>query len=115
MVTGSGIVGVVILNSPRLLTKDIEMTKQIKKPRIKLKWGTLKGCDNIDTGSEYYKKLEAYLADGSTLSCMQDNPDLSRKQILCDAIDLFDGTIINDWSGEIMTAEQAKKYVMEYK
>ena len=37
-----------------------------------------------------------------------------QKEILCKVIDLIDGEIENDWSGEIMSKEEAKKYIMEY-
>lgn len=38
----------------------------------------------------------------------------SRRRALCNLIDAIDGEIMNDWSGEQMTKEEAKQYVMEY-
>jgi len=34
--------------------------------------------------------------------------------MLCEVIDLIDGEIQNDWTGEKMTKDEAKKYVLEY-
>lgn len=45
----------------------------------------------------------------------QDRPDEKRRKILCTLLDIFDGTIINDWTGKDMSNEEAKLYIMEYK
>lgn len=77
-----------------------------------LKWGTLKGW-NLE--SERAKDLlQKYAELGVTLDVMQQNDSPEQKQILCDLIDAVDGEIENDWSGEKMTKEDAKKYVLEY-
>ncbi len=78
-----------------------------------LKWGTVKGWDNIgDTCAEI---LNRYFADGQPLGCASDRPDAARREILCELIDSLKGTITNDWTGKKMTKEEAKKYVREYK
>jgi hypothetical protein len=79
-----------------------------------LKWGTLKGWD---------LKSEAALAAAQKLddlgprsmSAMAQRDTAEEKQALCDLIDAIDGEIMNDWSGEVMTKDEAKKYVLEYR
>ena len=77
-----------------------------------LKWGTVKGWNDATEKSQAI--LQRYFAGGEPLSCAMDKPDDARKVILCELIDQLDGEIQNDWSGEKMTKEDAKKYVMEY-
>ena len=74
-----------------------------------LKWGTVKGWDDLTERSQDI--LRHYFADGVPMSCMGDHPDEGRKVILCQLIDQFEGEIRNDWSGEIMSKDEAKKYV----
>lgn len=78
-----------------------------------LKWGTVKGWENFTERS--CAILQRYFADGEPLSCMADHPSDARKVILCELIDQLDGEIQNDWSGKMMTKDEAKKYVMEYR
>ena len=78
-----------------------------------LKWGTVKGWDFEDTDSDAFQSLMKYV-ENLPLSCAMDKPDEERKKLLCDVIDKMDGEIQNDWSGEILTKEQAKDYVMGY-
>ena len=80
-----------------------------------LKWGNLKGWDV--TGNEAATEaLKAYFDSGksaggySAMAWLDDN----EKQALCKLIDATNGEIQNDWSGEIMTKDEAKKYVLEY-
>ena len=80
---------------------------------ILLKWGTLKGWDL--RGNEATKaKLVEWEKLGSSLSAMAQHDTPEQKQLLCQAIDMFDGEIQNDWSGEKYTKEQAKDYIMKY-
>ena len=78
-----------------------------------LKWGSIKGW-NIPEDSECFELLKKWHGLGVRVSamCQEDTPE--QKTILCELIDKFDGTIRNDWDGEIYTKEQAKKYIMEY-
>lgn len=78
-----------------------------------LKWGTVKGWDFESTDCEGFSMLKQYLKN-SPLSCAMDHPDEDRKKLLCEIIEKIDGEIQNDWSGEIMTKESAKEYVMNY-
>lgn len=77
-----------------------------------LKWGTIKGWNNFSEKSQ--EIVGRYFADGISMSCAMDHPDDARKRILCELIDQLDGEIQNDWSGEKMTKDEAKQYVMEY-
>ena len=77
-----------------------------------LKWGTVKGWAYLSAASQ--KLLTEYYSDGEPLSCMTDHPSPERKSVLCELIDQIDGVIQNDWSGEILTKEAAKKYILEY-
>lgn len=77
-----------------------------------LKWGTLKGWDlETDRSREALKK---YADFGMKFSAMSQHDTPEQKAALCDLIDAIDGEIQNDWSGEMMTKEEAKRYVMEY-
>lgn len=79
-----------------------------------LKWGTLKGW-NLE--SEAAKRAaQVYMGAGShSLSAMAQRDTDEQKKALCDLIDAIDGTITNDWSGEDMSKDEAKRYVMEYR
>lgn len=78
-----------------------------------LKWGSLKGWSfENDTTRE---AAEKYFNSGThSLSAMNQHDTPEMKDALCDLIDAVDGEILNDWSGEQYTKEQAKKYVREY-
>ena len=78
-----------------------------------LKWGTLKGW-KIETEASR-EALKRYVESGMSASTMaqQDTPE--QKQLLCALIDVIDGPITNDWSGEEMTKDKAKKYVLDYR
>lgn len=78
-----------------------------------LKWGTIKGWHDLTDKS--HEIIKRFFADGVTASCAMDNPDDDRRAILCELIDQFEGSIKNDWSGEVMSKDEAKKYVNEYR
>lgn len=82
-----------------------------------LKWGTLKGWDV--TGNEKAKAaLREFHEDPVPLSVMAHRPTDRQKIALCAAIDAVaesGGEVQNDWSGENMTPDEAKAYVMEYR
>jgi len=80
--------------------------------QLLLKWGTIKGWDNLTDKSVAI--VERFFADGMCMSAAMDHPDGDRRAILCELIDQLDGEIQNDWSGEKMTKDEAKKYVSEY-
>ena len=79
-----------------------------------LKWGTLKGWRFTKDGpaSEAFKR---YCESGeTTISAMAQHDNTQQKFALCDIIDALEGEITNDWSGEVMTKDEAKDYVMNY-
>lgn len=82
---------------------------------LTLKWGTLKSWD---FNSEKARALnKEYHEIGSYASAMvQSRMETPRqKEIICELIDLCEGdTIYNDWSGEDMSKQEAKDYVMNY-
>lgn len=86
-----------------------------EKPGLLLKWGTLKGWSHltalcIAVCDEY---ADLILSMSAATQVMTPR----HKEWLCKLIDVVaeeGGTIQNDWSGEEMTAEAAKKYVTEY-
>jgi hypothetical protein len=80
---------------------------------LELKWGTVKGWSDLSEKSQ--EILKRFFADGVPMSAMADHPDEARRTILCELIDQLDGEIQNDWSGEMMTKDEAKKYVREYR
>jgi hypothetical protein len=79
---------------------------------LQLKWGTVKGWNGLSEKS--MEILQRFFADGMPLAAMADRPNEQRKTILCELIDQLDGEITNEWTGDIMSKDDAKKYVMEY-
>jgi len=79
---------------------------------LTLKWGTIKGWNNLTDKS--FELLKRYFADGVPLSCALDHPDDGRKVILCELINQIDGEIWNDWEGKKMSKDAAKDYIMTY-
>lgn len=81
---------------------------------LTLKWGTLKAW-NVQ--SEPAKAaLQRYADAGPTsMSAMMQHDTPEQKDAICDLIDALDIEVVyNDWSGEEMTKDEAKKYVREY-
>lgn len=77
-----------------------------------LKWGTIKGVNvESDAGKAALRKYEE---EDVALGAMQQRDTPKQKEAICELIDAIDGPIENDWSGEKMTKDEAKKYVMEY-
>lgn len=80
---------------------------------LTLKWGTLKGW-NLER-DETKDILKRYAGLGMKESAMAQRDTPEQKQLICDLIDAVDcETISNDWSGEDMTKDEAKKYVQTY-
>lgn len=80
--------------------------------RLLLKWGTLKGWDL--KSEKAVSAAQKYASYGMSISAMAQQDSTEQKQVLCDLIDAIDGEIQNDWSGEIMTKDDAKAYVLNY-
>lgn len=89
--------------------------KKTGTPTLALKWGTVKGWSDLtDPCADALQKWADY---GVSLSAARQVNKPGQTQALCDAIDVIaaeGGTFYNDWSGEDMTADQAKSYIMEY-
>lgn len=85
-----------------------------EREHLTLKWGTLKSWDfKRDTTRALAQKYADLGWSGSAMT--QPNTEAHRI-VLCELIDALDAdTIGNDWTGEEMTKEAAKKYVMEYR
>ncbi len=84
------------------------------KEHLLLKWGTLKGW--TIRRPETKKLLEQYFELGFSVNgvmAQHDTPE--QKEVICNIIDAIDGDITSDWSGEQLSKENAKKYVMEYR
>jgi len=82
--------------------------------RLKLKWGTLKGWDfKTDAAVDAVAKYVSLGFSPYGAMTQKDTPD--QKEALCAVIDAIDGVIINDWTGESMTKDEAKAYVLEYR
>jgi len=87
--------------------------KKNGKDSLLLKWGTVKGWNFATMECEAFKLLKQFM-ENAPYSAMSDRPDEERKQLLCKVIDVLDGEIQNDWTGEMLTKEQAKEYVLNY-
>ena len=79
---------------------------------LRLKWGTLKAW-NI-TSEKGLEALKHYAEEPIAMGAMQQRDTDAQKQAICDLIDALDGPITNDWTGEDLSKEEAKKYVLEY-
>lgn len=79
-----------------------------------LKWGNLKGW-RLETDASR-SAFKAYVEAGENAAAPMAMVRLedAEKVALCGLIDAVDGPITNDWSGEKMTKDEAKKYVLEY-
>lgn len=81
------------------------------KDYLLLKWGTIKGWDFQSDGAKAAaQKLNSIISGGA----MQQKRGPEHNAAICDLIDAIDGEIQNDWSGEIMTKEEAKSYITGY-
>lgn len=78
-----------------------------------LKWGALKGW-NVETDKSREALQRCFGDEGRSMSAAMQHDTPDQKQAVLDLIDAIDGEITNDWSGETMTKEEAKKYVTEY-
>jgi len=79
-----------------------------------LKWGTIKGC-NLNGNDAAMAALERYCAEPVSMGAMQQSDTDAQRQAICDIIDALNGPITNDWTGEEMTKDEARKYVLEYR
>lgn len=77
-----------------------------------LKWGTLKGWD-LET-EKSIAAAQKYADMGMSAGAMSQRDTHEQKLALCELIDAVDGEITNDWTGEVMSKDAAKSYVMEW-
>ena len=77
-----------------------------------LKWGTLKEWKIYS--KESYVILKKYLETGVNQSCALQKDTPEQKKIICELIDCLNGKIQDDWSGEFLTKEEAKEYILNY-
>ena len=78
-----------------------------------LKWGTLKGW-NLESNKSR-DIMKRYLTLGVSMSAMAQHDTPEQKLLICELIDAVEGDIQNDWRGEIMSKDEAKHYVQEYR
>ena len=78
-----------------------------------LKWGTLKGWD-LKSDASMAAMRKYHEAGHVSMSAMAQRDNGAQKDALCELIDAIDGYIQNDWSGEMMTKDEAKAYVRDY-
>lgn len=79
---------------------------------LSLKWGTIKGWA-VET-DETRALFQKYMDLGMSMGAAQQKDTPEQKDIICQIIDRMPGPIMNDWTGEEMSADDAKAYVREY-
>lgn len=80
---------------------------------LTLKWGTLKGWHFHSPAA--HALLVEYGKIGSSYSSMLQHDTERQKEIICELIDVGNfETVSLDWSGKVLSKEEAKRYVMEY-
>ncbi len=79
-----------------------------------LKWGSYKGFYG-KLNDQTLSLLNKYFEYSVNISAILQKDTLEQQKLLLDAIDAHDGKIVNDWSGEEMTKEQAKEYIVNYR
>lgn len=83
---------------------------------LTLKWGTLKGW-NAESVAVIAAGQKLFDLSPRSMSAMLQEDTLEQKRALCEWIDAVanaGGEIWNDWDGAKMTAEEARRYVMDY-
>jgi hypothetical protein len=81
---------------------------------LTLKWGTLKAWDLKTESSKAV--LKEYIEIGSSMSAMAQEDTPAQKHLICKLIDVLDAeTIYMDWTGEYVTKEEAKEYILNYR
>jgi hypothetical protein len=84
-----------------------------EKESLFLKWGTLKEWEIHSVKGR--KLLKEYFEIGASFSTMAQRDTPRQKEIICELIDGGNFEHVwNDWEGEEMTKEEAKKYIMDY-
>jgi len=80
---------------------------------LTLKWGSLKAWDIKNP--ETFELLKQWHKLGSTASAIAHRDTPEQKELICKLIDAVDcEKIWLDWTGEKVSKEKAKEYVMNY-
>lgn len=80
---------------------------------ISLKWGTLKGWNNIHTDAAM-ALLQKYHEIGVSFGAMSQKDTPEQKQILVDLVSLPGMTIYLDWDGKYVSQTEAVEYLNNY-
>jgi len=85
-----------------------------ERDSLTLKWGTMKAWDLKTEAAQ--EAAQKYLDAGSqSMGAMTQHDTPEQKAALCALIDAVNCEAIdNDWTGEAMSKDAAKRYVMEY-
>lgn len=82
-----------------------------------LKFGSLKGYEIVS--DDVWQALQQYISCPPTSRTILESRDTAKqKKLLCRVIDLIEqngGQIKLSWDDKIVSAAEAKKYVMEYR
>lgn len=81
---------------------------------LTLKWGNVKGWEGMRRGHPARIALDEYFDAGAGISAMTPQT-LKQRELICKIIDAIDGEIQDDWTGEIISKDEAKEYVRNYK
>lgn len=79
-----------------------------------LKWGSIQGWSNMNVDGPAFAALKRYHDEPVCMSAAMQKDTDAQKQAVLDCIEHLDGIITNDWTGEKMTKEEAKAYILEY-
>ena len=77
-----------------------------------LKCGTVKGWSGLDEAAQI--AMQKFSDLGMSMGAMQQEMTPDHIKALCGVVDVVDEPIYNDWSGEEMTRDEAKKYIREF-
>lgn len=86
---------------------------QEEQDHLLLKWGTLKSWNLHSKKGQ--RLLRKYFKLGSSMSAALQHDTPEQKELICQMIDECNGMIVNDWTGDTLTKEEAKEYVRSYK
>ncbi len=75
-----------------------------------LKFGAVKQWNLMK--KENVNLIKKYCELGVSMGALSQNDTPEQKKILCEIIDGLDGRIQSDWTGKLMTKEEAKNYIM---
>ena len=80
---------------------------------ILVKFGTIKGY-RLEHNPAALALVREYISLGASASAMHQMDTPEQKRILCQLFEVHKGPIINDWSGDHLTLDDAVRYIQEY-